>query len=128
MLSSCRRLPAACCRLWPTPQSDALRFRFSGDSKAYFKLWAVNLLLTIATVGIYGAWAKVRNRRYIYGNTYLHDASFDYHANPRSILVARLFVVAIYITLSAAGVNFYWMRGCAIGWSGYLSGCGLTGR
>ena len=81
-------------------------FVFSGDSKAYFKLWAVNLLLTIATVGIYGAWAKVRNRRYIYGNTYLHDASFDYHANPRSILVARLFVVAIYITLSAAGVKF----------------------
>ena len=32
-------------------------------------------MLTIATVGIYGAWAKVRNRRYIYGNTYLHDAS-----------------------------------------------------
>ena len=89
-----------------TPQPDALRFRFDGDGKTYFKLWAVNLLLTIATVGIYGAWAKVRNRRYIYGNTYLHGSSFDYHANPRSILVARMFVIAIYITLSAAGVRF----------------------
>ena len=64
--------------------------------------------------------AKVRNRRYIYGNTYLHDASFDYHANPRSILVARLFVVAIYITLSAAGVKIF--IGCGVA---QLAGAGI---
>ena len=33
---------------------------FTGDGKEYFRIWVVNLLLTLATFGIYSAWAKVR--------------------------------------------------------------------
>jgi hypothetical protein len=31
----------------------------------YFRIWIVNLLLTIATLGIYSAWAKVRRNQYV---------------------------------------------------------------
>jgi uncharacterized membrane protein YjgN (DUF898 family) len=34
----------------------------------YFRIWIVNLLLTIATLGIYSAWAKVR-RNHMYSCT-----------------------------------------------------------
>ena len=37
--------------------------RFTGSGGEYFKIWIVNLLLTIATLGIYSAWAKVRKAR-----------------------------------------------------------------
>jgi uncharacterized membrane protein YjgN (DUF898 family) len=40
------------------------------------------VLLTIVTIGIYSAWAKVRRLRYFYGNTFLAGSSFDYHAKP----------------------------------------------
>lgn len=43
-------------------------FRFTGNGREYFRIWIVNTLLTILTLGIYSAWAKVRKKRYIYGN------------------------------------------------------------
>lgn len=78
----------------------AVSLRFTGSGKEYFKIWIVNILLTIITLGIYSAWAKLRNIRYFYGNTLLDDAPFEYHANPIQILKGRLIaftVLALYI-------------------------------
>ena len=33
---------------------------FTGQGAEYFRIWIVNLALTVATLGIYSAWAKVR--------------------------------------------------------------------
>ena len=43
--------------------------QFTGSGSEYFKIWIVNVLLTIVTLGIYSAWAKVRRLRYFYNNT-----------------------------------------------------------
>lgn len=61
-------------------------FTFSGTAKEYFGIWIVNILLRIVTFGIYSPWAKVRKRRYFYGNTFLNGANFDYLADPVAIL------------------------------------------
>jgi hypothetical protein len=42
---------------------------FTGTAGEYFRIWIVNLALTILTLGIYSAWAKVRKRRYFYAHT-----------------------------------------------------------
>ena len=80
----------------PVPKGP-LMFTFSGKTGEFFKIWIVNILLTICTVGIYSAWAKVRTKRYFYENTSINGDSFAYHANPVSILVARLLIVAVPI-------------------------------
>ena len=49
--------------------SPVQRFEFTGSGSEYFKIWIVNVLLTIVTLGIYSAWAKVRRLRYFYNNT-----------------------------------------------------------
>lgn len=72
-------------------------FVFSGTTREYFGIWIVNVLLTIVTLGIYSAWAKVRRQRYFYGNTHLAGASFEYHARPLRILVGRIIVVVLLI-------------------------------
>lgn len=81
------------------PQPE--RFTFTGSGSEYFRIWIVNLLLTIVTLGIYSAWAKVRRTRYFYENTQLAGASFDYHGSPVAILrgriVALLFIGAYNI-------------------------------
>lgn len=67
-----------------------LVFSFGGEGFEFFRIWIVNLLLTIVTLGIYSAWAKVRTHRYFYGNTRLDGDSFDYLASPIAILKGRL--------------------------------------
>ncbi len=76
-----------------------LKFTFHGDTVEYLRIHLVNLLLTIATFGVYLAWAKVRNRRYFYGHTSFCGHSFDFDASPRSILLARMIVLAIVVPL-----------------------------
>lgn len=72
-----------------------LALRFSGDGREYFRIWVVNLLLSLATLGIYSAWAKVRRLQYFDRNTHLAGASFDFHGNPRAVLVGRLLSVVL---------------------------------
>ncbi|RYY04893.1 MAG: DUF898 domain-containing protein [Gammaproteobacteria bacterium] len=71
-------------------------FIFSGKGVEYFKIWIVNILLSIVTLGIYSAWAKVRNKQYFYGNTQLANNTFEYTANPIKILKGRVIAVILY--------------------------------
>ena len=83
--------------------SRELAFTFTGSGKEYFKIWIVNLALTILTLGVYSAWATVRSKRYFYGNTWLDGANFEYHATPQQLLFGRLlalFLLGVYLLLS----------------------------
>ncbi|MCK5878000.1 MAG: DUF898 domain-containing protein [Candidatus Marithrix sp.] len=78
-------------------------FKFTGNGSEYFRIWIVNLILTILTLGVYSAWAKVRTKRYFYGNTTLDNSAFEYHATPIMILKGRLIAITaliIYALLS----------------------------
>jgi len=72
---------------------------FTGDWGEYFKIWIVNVLLTIVTLGIYAAWAKVRKRRYFCANTSLFGHRFEYLADPLRILYGNLIVVGLFMVL-----------------------------
>lgn len=74
--------------------------RFTGDAKTYFGIWIVNILLSIVTLGIYSAWAKVRTTRYFAQNTVIDGRHFDYHATGKQILIGRIIVVIGLIVLS----------------------------
>ncbi len=80
----------------------AVPVRFTGDAREYFGIWIVNVLLSVATLGIYSAWAKVRNKKYFLGHTSIGGRSFDYHATGRQIFVGRAFVVVLF------GAFGYW--------------------
>ncbi len=75
-------------------QGTPTEFEFRGSASEYFGIWIVNLLLSIVTLGIYSAWAKVRTKKYFYQNTYVAGRSFDYHATGKQILLGRLIVIA----------------------------------
>lgn len=81
------------------PRTVRHRPEFSGRAGEYFGIWFVNLLLSIVTLGIYSAWAKVRTERYFYGNTRLAGSSFEYLASPVSILKGRLIAYAVVIAI-----------------------------
>lgn len=86
----------------PPAAARKLSFSFTGTGEEYFRIWIVNLLLTVATLGIYGSWAKVRTLHYFYRNTRLDGAGFDYHGKPSSILKGRVIVVLMLLAYQAA--------------------------
>lgn len=79
-----------------TPVRD-LGFEFRGNGTEYFRIWIVNILLSILTLGIYSAWAKVRRNQYFYGNTRLDDAAFEYLADPKKIMKGRMIAGGIIL-------------------------------
>jgi uncharacterized membrane protein YjgN (DUF898 family) len=72
------------------PVERELPFRFTGTAQEYFRIWIVNTLLTIVTLGVYSAWAKVRTKQYFYRNTWVDDSSFEYLADPIKVLKGRI--------------------------------------
>lgn len=70
---------------------------FHGNAKEFFGIWIVNVLLTVLTLGVYSAWAKVRTNRYFYGSTQLAGDAFSYHARPMQMLIARIIVVSALV-------------------------------
>lgn len=95
-------------------QSQDQRFSFTGTGSEYFRIWIVNLFLTIITLGIYSAWAKVRRMQYFYRNTHLNESSFDYHGTPIAILKGRLIGVGLFAAYYGS-LKFMPMLGLAIG-------------
>jgi uncharacterized membrane protein YjgN (DUF898 family) len=69
---------------------------FQGKASEYFGIWIVNLLLSLITLGVYSAWAKVRRKKYFYNNTLIDNVSFDYHANPVAILKGRIIAFVLF--------------------------------
>ncbi len=95
---------------WGAPP-HAHAITFTGTTRDYFGIWIVNVFLSIVTLGIYTAWAKVRWLRYFYGNTRLDGYSFEYHARPVQILIGRLIVVAALVIFNVASqfTLFVWV-------------------
>ncbi len=73
---------------------------FSGTGSEYFKIWIVNSCLSILTLGIYSAWAKVRRLQYFYRHTQIADAFLDYHGNPVAILKGRAIAFVLFFGYS----------------------------
>jgi uncharacterized membrane protein YjgN (DUF898 family) len=78
-----------------TPKT--LPFSFTGKGGEYFKIWIVNIFLTILTLGIYSAWAKVRTQRWFYAHTQVDGQAFTYLAEPKQILKGHLIALVAFV-------------------------------
>lgn len=80
------------------PFEERLTPVFTGSGKEYFRIWIVNLFLTVATLGIYSAWAKVRRLQYFDRNTSLGGAVFDFRGDPKAILRGRILALVMLVS------------------------------
>lgn len=94
----------------PAAPSQTMPFQFGGKGGEYFKIWIVNILLSVLTLGIYSAWAKVRRKRFFYGNTQINGASFQYLADPVKIFKGRIIVFSSFVIYSLIN-QFYPLLG-----------------
>lgn len=78
---------------------------FTGTAQEYFRIWIVNLALSVVTLGLYIPWARIRTRQYFYGHTWLDGHNFEYTANPWALLRGYLIVAAFTLAYSLS-INF----------------------
>ena len=79
------------------PAPNPVSFTFTGAASDYFRIWIVNLLLNLITLGLWSPWSKVRKRRYFYGHTWVAGANFEYHGDPWAILRGRLLAASAFV-------------------------------
>lgn len=84
-------------------------FQFTGSGGEYFRIWIVNLALSLLTLGIYSAWAKVRRKRYFNTHTLLDGHPFDYLADPVAILRGRLIAFGLFFVYAVAQRSLPWL-------------------
>ena len=73
--------------------------------------WIVNVILSIVTLGIYSAWAKVRRETYFKNNTKIADNNFGYHTGGQ-ILKGRLIAFAVIVVFNI--LSHFYQCGAAI--------------
>ena len=84
-------------------QAHHLPVEFGGTGGEYFRIWIVNLLLTLVTLGFYYPWAKVRKLRWFYGHTQVAGHAFDFHGEPWKMLRGTTLAGVLVLAYSAAG-------------------------
>ncbi len=80
--------------------------KFHGRGGEFFGIWIVNILLSIITLGIYSAWAKVRTKKYLHGNTEIAGERFEYLATPIQILIGRI-VAFVCVVIWVVSSQFF---------------------
>jgi len=98
--------PAAAGDATTAEQPRELALKFHGSAQEYFRIWIVNLCLTLITLGIFSAWAKVRKKRYFYSHTTVGGTPFQYLGRPVPILKGRVIAASAFLTYYASSHFF----------------------
>ena len=87
-----------------TPNAPrALGIRFTGSGSEYFRIWIVNLLLTVVTLGLYFPFAKARRLSYFYSNTVVDGQALAFHGDPWKMLRGFLLLAVLAVVYGVAG-------------------------
>lgn len=80
-------------------------FEYDAKVGQIYKIWIVNVLLSIITLGIYRFWGKTRIRRYLTSSFSLHKNRFEYTGYGGELFWG--FVKALFLILIVS-IPFFW--------------------
>ena len=81
---------------------EAHRLRFTGSGGEYFRVWIVNVLLSIVTLGFYTPWARRRTAQYFYGHTLVAGSPLEFTAQQRRMVMGFLVVALLTLAYNLA--------------------------
>ena len=81
---------------------NAHPLEFTGSGGEYFRVWIVNVLLTILTLGIYTPWARRRTAQYFYGHTVVAGSPLEFTAQQGRMVKGFIVLVMISIAYQIA--------------------------
>lgn len=84
------------------PGIDAYPLEFSGSGGEFFRVWIVNVLLTVVTFGFYTPFARRRTAQYFWGHTLVADSPLEFTAQQKKMVVGFLLLVVLYLAFKVA--------------------------
>ena len=75
---------------------------FTGSGREYFRVWIVNLLLSIVTLGLYTHWARRRTAQYFYSHTHVAGSPLEFVAETRRMVFGFLAFAGLYLAYQMA--------------------------
>ena len=75
---------------------------FTGSGREYFRVWIVNLLLSIVTLGLYTPWARRRTAQYFYSHTHVAGSPLEFVAETRRMVFGFLAFAGLYLAYQMA--------------------------
>jgi uncharacterized membrane protein YjgN (DUF898 family) len=85
-----------------------IRFGYNGDRNELIGIFVKGILLTIVTLGIYGAWFTINIRRYILSNISAGNARFVYTGEGNDYF--WLNVKGYVLTILTLGIYMFWWQ------------------
>ncbi len=84
------------------PGIEPFDLEFSGSGGEFFRVWIVNLLLTIVTLGLYTPFARRRTAQYFYSHTMVAGSPLEFTAQQRKMVFGFLLLVGVYLAFNLA--------------------------
>lgn len=85
-----------------SPGIEAHPLEFTGAGGEFFRVWIVNLLLKIVTLGLYTPFARRRTAQYFYGHTFIGGSPLEFTAQQRKMVLGFLLLVGLYLAFRVA--------------------------
>lgn len=77
------------------PPVQTMGLRFTGSGSEYFRIWIVNLLLTLVTFTLYWPFARARRMAYFHRNTLVGKDALGFHADPWKMFRGYLLMLVL---------------------------------
>jgi uncharacterized membrane protein YjgN (DUF898 family) len=101
--------PSAPDDLPPPTTERTLSVRFTASGSEYFRIWIVNLLLIVVTLGFYLPFAKARRLRYFYANTLVDDQPLAFHGDAWKMFRGYLMMLIIFGAYAVSSYVSNWV-------------------
>jgi len=85
-----------------------LSIAFTASGSEYLRIWIVNSLLLVLTLGFYMPFAKVRRLRYFYANTVIDGQPLAFHGDPWKLLRGYVLMLVLFGGYAVVGRFSAW--------------------
>lgn len=83
-----------------------IHFGYRGNLGQLYKVFLTNMLLTIVTGGLYGAWFKVELKKYVYGHMRFGNVEFKFTGKGLDLFIIQF--KGIVFGILTLGIYFFW--------------------
>src|SRR5688572_21556149 len=84
------------------PGIEPFALEFSGSGWEFFRVWIVNVLLTVVTIGFYTPFARRRTVQYFYGHTLIAHSPLEFTAQQKKMVIGFVILVLLYGAMRVA--------------------------
>jgi uncharacterized membrane protein YjgN (DUF898 family) len=84
------------------PAIEAFQLEFTGSGGEFFRVWIVNVLLSVVTIGFYTPYARRRTAQYFWGHTLVANSPLEFSVQQKKMVIGFILMAALYALFRVA--------------------------